>query len=322
MTNGRQMQDTDTSNARFTYEPVPLPDGWRGEVLTDLHGAAPIAATDLPRVDEWSEPLGTLIGDPERMPGCEFLKHAKTTQVLRATLEFSGTSMRVICKRTSPGGTARRLAARLTGSRARRNRARAMSLLRAGVGTALPLAIVERGGSSACEWLISEEIPDTVDLDQVALTLLPGLSLAQRHAAKVGLTPLLVDLFARLEANGLRHRDLKASNFLITNWDGGAGGEPAVWIVDLDGLRTNRLPIRGASAGTRKGITRLAASLLDYDSITRADYGRFLISLLDRTGVGRGEWKQQFRAIAMASRQYANASSARKGHKLDGFAGA
>ncbi len=311
-----------TARRRVAYERLDLPDGWSGEVVANLDFPSTLfaAASRLPEVAEWVEPLRILTTEPEQLPGCEFLKHAKTTQVLRATLAFSDSSLNVICKKTSPGGAARRIATSVVGSRARRNRARAISLLHAGVGTALPLAIVERRGTAACEWLISEEIPGTVDLDQVALSLLPKLSPKASHAAKTAMIPPLVDVFKRLAAHGLTHRDLKASNFLITNWDG-AGGEPAVWIVDLDGLRRARPLIGDAAKHTMKGLTRLTASLLGYRSITRSDYRRFLTRFLDDANTAPSDWKDRFRAIATEARAYARSSLARKGHKLDGYVG-
>ena len=297
-------RSTTPTTARFTYESVLLPGGCTARALTACRLITPCtpASEALPSAEEWCEPLSQLMEDAAGMPGAEVLKESRTDRVIRATLSFSRGPIKVVCKQSRSKGGLRAAIARLTGSRTRQNLRRGLRLLCAGVDTALPLAIVERTDGQRAAWLVTEAIPDAVDLDQVALTLLPRLSPSRAHAVKNGLIPPLVETLRRLESHKLRHRDLKASNLLITNWDGSAG-EPRIWIVDVDGLRS---PWRLSPRARRQPLVRLASSLLGYRTISRCDYVRFLrIYLTDYAGEPDG-WKRWFRDIGSQADIYAH----------------
>jgi hypothetical protein len=68
-------------------------------------------------------------------------------------------------------------------------------------------------------------------------------------------------------------------------------------------------------------LVRLAASLLDYISLTRSDYCRFLQTYLARAGLPRETWKEHYRSLAAQATDYVGRAQKRKTHKLDGYTG-
>jgi serine/threonine protein kinase len=189
-------------------------------------------------------------------------------------------------------------------------------MLTIGVNTALPLALIERRSPREA-WLLTTYIPDLVDLDNAILQLLPRLERQRRYSVKNTIASEVAGLLVCLHSNGLTHRDLKASNIMLTSWDGRAG--PAkVWLVDLDGL--GRLP-RIGNARRWRSLTRLAASLRGHSSITHSDYARFLKSLMRQLGIPQTEWKRHYRDLAKEADTYVRRAGRRKMGKLDGFTG-
>lgn len=300
-------------------ELIHLPDGWIGRVLTRCQGVASHHAEplELPDVNQWRGWLGELIANPAGMPGYAALKYSKTGEVFRARLPVGDKAIDVICKQSRLRGLRRRIAGMLRPSRARRNFDRALSLLRADINTARPLALIERRLRRGETWLISEYLPDLIDLDHVTLRRLPGVDPNQARGIKDGIVNALIDVLDGLERHGLTHRDLKASNILMRHWDGD-GGQASAWLVDLDGLRGGG---RRATGRRRQQLARLAASLRGYDSVTRADHCRFLKGYLSRQAVGADAWKQHFRRLAHQAADYAVRAQRRKTHKLDGYTG-
>jgi len=310
---------TADATTRFEYQVVKLADHLSAGVLTGCKLITPATAASarLPPAKEWVKPLTQLVTDPDSLPACATLKHSKTTQVFRTRLAFARGPIDVICKRTQTKDPFGRLVGRFVRSRAHKNRDRALQLLRAGIDTALPLALIERTIAPQAAWLITEAIPDAVDLDQVVLMCLPRIPPQRARAVKKALIAVLVEFLHRMESYHLHHRDLKASNFLITNWDS-ASGEPRIWIVDLDGLSSRR---RYSGRARRQPLMRLAASLLSYSSITRTDYARFLKSYLSQTGAPHNEWKRRFHELQQRATTYVRRARRRKRNKLDGYTG-
>ena len=159
-------------------------------------------------------------------------------------------------------------------------------------------------------------MPDAVDLDQVALALLPRLEPERQRHVKDAIIRALVDLIDRMTKRGIGHRDLKASNILLTHWD--SREEPAyAWLVDLEGLR-----LRGVFGARRwQPLIRLAASLRCYSSVTRTDFCRFLRDYLARTGRGRDERRRLLLGLSEETTAYLRKAQRRKTGKLDGYNG-
>lgn len=263
---------------------------------------------------EWKAPLAEMLTDPTQLAGSETLKYSKSTRVYRVPINVAGHSRETIAKQWIARGVRGRAAELLGKSRARRSLLRAQWLHMAGVGTARPLALVEDKREHA-SWLITESIEDPLDLDRVALVHLPALNRCAAYACKRAIVQHVVDVFVRLRRAGLHHRDLKASNLLLTNIEN--LDDLQVWIVDLDGLSRVRLP-RGIRM--RRPLIRLAASLLSYAAITRSDYARFLQMYLKAIPES-ARFNEVFRQLADAARRYVTESRRRKVGKLDGYNG-
>ena len=297
--------------------PVKLEGGWHGRVLTqcqngNMHGTE---APQLPNTAAWRAWLHQLITDRAAIPGHAVLKYSKTGEVLRGRLITGTGAIEVICKQSRPLGVRRQLREMLRASRARRNFQRALTLLNAGINTARPLALLEHGFPRREAWLVSEYIPDLVDLDHVALRRMAEVPPERMCAVKRGIISAVVDLLDRLEKHKLSHRDLKASNILLRHWDSDSG-QASAWLVDYDGLGGGG----GQLARRRQQLVRLAASLRTYESITRTDFVRFLRQHPLQTGQASG-WKETFRKLAQQVAIVGSRARRPRSHKIDGYSG-
>jgi hypothetical protein len=220
----------------------------------------------------------------------------------------------VACKHTWETGKWARLLRACRSGALHRQRTRAEALLRCGINTAQPLAIIERRTTGEA-WLTTAFITGLVDLDEVALTRLAQFEAPRQRQVKSSLLAAVVDLCARLETDGLYHRDLKASNILLADW-AGRDGPVRPYLVDLDGVLRRS---RWRAARRWRPLVRLAASLADYTSITRTDYARFLKAYLAVSGAPSEDWKPRFRTLGKRIDQYVRRARLRKTDKLDGF---
>ena len=300
-------------------ETLRLARGWSALVVTRVDGftLGAASARGLPAVEDWRHVLETLTDNPAATPGYAVLKYSEGGEVFRGRIAWGGGSLDVVGKRFTMRSFGRRLLAAGQPSKGRVDFDRGLDLLHAGIATALPLAIVERGTPHREVWLITEFVPDAVDLAQVALVLLPRLESDRRRRVKNAITEAIVDLVDRMARHGFGHRDLKASNILLTHWDS-RDAPVRPWLVDLEGLR----PRRPWSAWRhRRPLVRLAASLLEHPAVTRTDYCRFLHGYLARAGVVREEWKPRYRVLADEAARYVRRAQRRKTGKLDGYGG-
>lgn len=300
----------------YKLEPVKLRDNWSGFVLAACRadGSTAAPARALPTLAEWLPFLEQLTCDPQGLPDSKTLKFSLTGEVLEARVGPDSQSLRVICKQTRAPGFRRRLVTLVRGTRERRNFHRALALLDAGVHTPRPLALAEHRAPARLAWLVTEFIPDLADLDQVAFQFLPRVDGRDLRAVKEGILNALVAFLRRMDSHNLPHRDLKASNILLENWDG--RGEPVrVWLADLDGLGRRR-PV--SAKKRRRQVMRLGASLLEHRAITRTDFCRFWRAYASESA-GPGGWKKEFRDLAHGARDYARRARRRKTHKLDGY---
>ncbi len=296
---------------------VRLGEGWAGSVLTACAGGelGGDADDDWPTRSQWTEWLRRLVQSPGLLPGYEVLKQSGKGEVIRARIELSDRRIDVVCKRGAVRGMGRRFVAMFRKSKARSQFDKALGLLRAGIRTPLPLACLRRGFGGREAWLVTTFVPDAVDLDHIALSLLSRVPANRQRSARNGVIEALAVLFDRLEMHGVHHRDLKASNVMLTAWDRGPD-ESRAWLIDLEGVR---LKVRMDETRTRQPVVRLAASLVSYSSVPMSDYCRFLHAYLPRMGTSPTHWKKHFRRLGFFARRYLEAAKQRKTHKLDGF---
>jgi len=294
--------------------PVALTGRWRGAVTTACGESTEVGP--LPDASQWCRILEAFVADPFALPECTTLKYVPGVEVLRGTITFDGRTLSVIAKHHTAEGIGGNLSVLFGGARARRNFDRAAALMRAGIATAMPLAMIQRTKPVRESWLLTVYVPDLIDLDRLALTELPQLSSREAARIKRRIIEATATLFLRLAQSGWHHRDLKASNIMLRHH--AEIHKPAeAWLVDLDGLS------RGWAKDPRREpqrLARLAASLLSYVSITRTDMARFLRVYIASTGRPR-DWRTEFRLLTDDANRYIERARKRKGHKFDGYAG-
>ncbi len=245
------------------------------------------------------------------------LKRSTSAQVFRTRLCVRSRPLDVVCKQSCAQGGLRDVLARFRVSRERRTFDRGLALLRAGICTALPLAVLERRRPRKESWLITEALPGTADLERVCSGLLWELDPDRFVSVKRLLAANLAALCRRMAARHVYHRDFKASNVLISDWDSDTTG-PQPWLVDLDGIRIGSGP--DVSAEWR-GIIRLAASLTESTAVTRTDRLRFLKAYLADRPNDRKRWKDHWRQLARGAARYLQRARGRKKGKIDAYTG-
>lgn len=304
----------------FRTERIDGIDGWTGVVLVDC--PEPVRTRtgmpDLPPASAWLPSLQRLIDDAAQLPGREVLKYARDGEVVRADLELGGGTLPVVCRQTRTRRGWRGLVSRWVASREHRQFSIACKLLSAGIKTALPLVLLEPQGPGRHAWLVTQFVPGLVDLERFVLQN-AALPVASRsRAVRNDVIAAVASLFRTFEHEGLHHRDLKASNILLTQ-TGAAAEEPVgVYVVDLDGVSTRTWM---GSARRTQPLVRLAASLLYQSAVTRTDFVRFLHAYLGSAAAHGSSWKLPFMQLAARARRYADRARQRKSHKLEGYAG-
>lgn len=306
----------DPATVACSHRSLALRDGWSALVLTSCQGLAPpmSSSTTPPDDTDWRAFVEQLIHDSRALDRYALLKYSDSGEVLSARWTWPGGEMDVIAKQNRVFGWRRSMGVMFRATRARRNFERALRLLRDGIDTPVPLALLERRGGSGEAWLVCPFVHDMVDLDQILLTLLPRVDARSLRRVKNRIIDRVADLFARLQQCGWHHRDLKASNVLLTRWD---RAEARVLLVDLDGLRRRRR----RSAINLKSVVRLAASVRMYSGVSTTDGARFIRRLLTSIHGAPTGWRDALRTTSARARAYNQRAAGRKRNKLDGFDG-
>ncbi|NOT02098.1 MAG: hypothetical protein HOP29_15910 [Phycisphaerales bacterium] len=302
-----------TQSVIIESQPIHV-GAWSGRVLTRY--ASPVCRLPSPiqhvPIDAWRNWLEALVN--ARVAGRKgtVLKHSRDGQVFRTAITLNDRTINVICKYEAPRG----LRERLRPARAPRNWSRTVALMESGVPTALPLAYLIGGRFRAPSWFVAEALPDVVDLERVANGLLWEIPPERVASIKRALIGELARLCNQLRAGGWGHRDFKASNILVTDWND-PNVTPRMWLVDLDGLTRRPLARFGLFGrdSMERAVVRLAASLGDVRSITRTDRLRFLNE--QRPIIG--DWKAYWHFVSRTAADYNRRGRRRKRGKLDGF---
>jgi hypothetical protein len=257
---------------------------------------------------------------PFCQPGVRVIKDSRSSTVAELECVMNGKPRRLILKRFRVADWTDPLASLLRPSPSMRSWLFGQAFRERCLPTARPLAVLHRvhAGMVREGYLLAEKIENAVDLhDFVAhLAELPT-GQAQR------LLRLALDAVARairrLHHCRLSHRDLKATNLLIApnldspplpflHVDAVTPGAPMpnhlplpaspVWFLDLSGVtRHGRL----SRARRVQNLARLNASFHQSPALTRTDRLRFLRAYLLWNLVGRGAWKNWWKAIDRAT---------------------
>lgn len=281
------------------FSPIRLGSGWRGHVVLATKTPPPgsTAGGMTFSVDEWQKvlarPEALFTGDRE------LVKDSPSSQVVRRRLTLGGRCLDVYVKRARRKYVRRLFTDCFRRSRAVRGFKVGHMLLNRRIGTALPLAALERRAGLVLldNILITEAVP-AMPVGQFLTTWLapPGqagvsLSAAQQHHLARQLPWRIGRLVQRLHDHGLAHRDLKAENLLV-RWSPGQDLE--LILLDMDGFS------RRESPGARrrfKGLMRLNVSLLECPAVNHAGRLRLLLGYLHRPGCGRVQFKPYWRAL-------------------------
>jgi tRNA A-37 threonylcarbamoyl transferase component Bud32 len=169
------------------------------------------------------------------------------------------------------------------------------ALLRRGIETPRPLAYVEsREPAVLRQYLLTEGIADSATLDQFLKQDYETLSPTERRHWKRGVVKRFAGQVRRMHEFGFDHRDLKATNILVSR----NAGVRRTWLLDLDSVRRWAwMP----AVRRVQNLARLNVTTLPRPAFQSTDRLRFLLTYLDTRDKTR--WKAAWRQIARRARQ-------------------
>jgi tRNA A-37 threonylcarbamoyl transferase component Bud32 len=252
--------------------------------------------------------MASLLADPDaafQQPGVTLLKDSRSSTVAEFDLTIAGTVRPVIYKRFRVTARSDPWLTLLRRSPALRSWINGHGLRERCLPTARPLAVFHRQhGPLAYEgYLLTEKIPEAVDLHRFVASL-TDLDEAERRCCLRRRIEQVARLVSELHRRQLSHRDLKASNVLVSG--------DAVWLIDLVGVA----PYRRLSRRRRvQNLARLHASFQNNPKLTRSDKLRFLRVYMRWGLLGREGWKRLWREVCGATQAKVK-QNARNGRPL------
>lgn len=254
-----------------------------GDLSLYAHNDCPRGLEDLLLADA-DAPLTALQGR---------LKASASSQVFRLTLN----SQSFVYKRFAVTKLRDPVAHLLAGSPGRRSWISAWLLLEAGVPTPKPIAMLERRRAGLCfeSYLVTEDIQDSQTLADHVLYLRHVPSQVRVSALRHLIAQIAI-MIRRLHRYGISHRDLKASNWLVTGGATSTGPE-RVYLIDLVGVQRHRQVSRHIRVSN---LARLATSMLCQPYVSNSDRLRFLKHYLPRAEQTGKAWKCWWFEIAKA----------------------
>ena len=160
--------------------------------------------------------------------------------------------------------------------------------------TPRPLALIQRlrFGMPIASYLITERVPNADTILRYLDSRLPELPVAERRRVIRGVIAQAALLLRKLHDRGVTHRDLKASNVLVSPTDDLA--HPRLWLIDLDSVQTWQTIPHGRRV---QNLARFYVSFHQSPWITLTDRLRFLRLYLARGFSDKSGWKELWRSI-------------------------
>jgi tRNA A-37 threonylcarbamoyl transferase component Bud32 len=251
--------------------------------------------------------LLALLRDPDapfRCRAAETLKQSASGSVVWLEMNVGGRTMPVVYKRFRCAKWLDPLRATIADSPALRAWRGGYGLLVRRLPTPRPLAVIERIRWPMIRetYLLTEAIPDSMSLREYLRNVVSQLPPEAQRRRMQCIVEQLGRLVRRMHTCNLSHRDLKASNFLVTPAHPEAES-PTLHIIDLVGLQSwRKLP----AIRWLQNIARVLVSLASYPAIRRTDLLRFLRAYDPRAACDRHQSRelwQQLQAIMVKKRE-------------------
>jgi tRNA A-37 threonylcarbamoyl transferase component Bud32 len=229
--------------------------------------------------------------EPFRRAGVQVLKQSPSSAVIALDLPGPDGPRRVIYKRFAVTHWTDPLVALVRRTPALRSYVLGHGLRLRCLPTPRPLGVWHRYrfGLPQEGYLLTEAVPDAIELHEHVRQLLAAGTKTSRVRLRV-LIDQLARLIGTLHHRHLSHRDLKASNVLVS--------KEQLSFIDLVGVMRHRKLRRARRV---QNLARLNASSACCPGLTRTDKLRFLRAYL-RWGLrGREGWKRWWRQVAEAT---------------------
>lgn len=160
--------------------------------------------------------------------------------------------------------------------------------------TPRPLLLIHklRHNVPITSYLLTERVPGAQTITRFLDRHLPGLSTVEQKRVRRGVLRESAMLLRKLHDRRATHRDLKASNILVSPTEDLA--KPQLWLIDLDGVQTwQTVPEKHRL----QNLTRFYVSFHQSPWLSRTDRVRFLRIYLARQFHEDGLWKRYWKEI-------------------------
>lgn len=263
-----------------------------GHAVHDFSHACLIRLVDFPEM-------------PLRTSAVETVKAGHTALIVRSEFPVGGHAVSAAYKRVRRNSWWKRLGDLFRKNTCLRNFEMGLELLRRGVATARPLAvIVPRNWTGPAEsYLATEWIEGGANLYRF-LGEVRNTSPERRHEEVASVSRAVGRLLGCMHARGVAHRDLKPGNILVQRESQVA----KAFVVDLDGVTIRREVARGLRA---RNVSRLVVTLTtDCRLVSRTNLLRGLKEYLAAAEMPEVAWKTVWREISAETARRAGSRSA------------
>ena len=231
-------------------------------------------------------------------PAVRLLKDSRTSTVGEFEMVINGLKRRVIYKRFRVTTWHHPLASLFRPAPALRSWINGQRMLERSLPTAAPLMVLHRRrlGLHHDGYLLMDKIEDAVDL-HTFVQRLGELAPRERRRVLLAYIEEVARLIRKLHVCRMSHRDLKASNILVSD-PRTELAVPHCWLIDLVGVtQLNRL----GNARKLQNLARLNASFCYCPDISRTDRLRFLLQYMQAGLSGRETWRTWWKQLDQAT---------------------